>query len=256
MAQAAQLSEPEWKRLVCAMFTNARLVNNGHLLVDGEIKKILNKYDPKLISPPGAQFHYYSPYMTALYQENSIGDIMGEVLASDTQEHQGTRNHSEQQLIQKDTGHLLTVRSIGMSFSPCTACARAIVDKYKEKNLTEHKPVIHFSQVYKRESKDIELLIENGFNLKVWETIKILHYLLKNAPNNELRGELQQAYRKNIVALFQRDMKTQELIEKAREEVLKKPQTAKGQAVTREGVLALTKKFGATRLTDDDDDNP
>ena len=229
MAQAAQLSEPEWKRLVCAMFTNARLVNKGSLLVDEEIEKILNKYDPKLISPPGAQFHYYSPYMTALYQENSNGDIMREVLASDTpayKEHPGvtvTSNHSEQQLIQKDTGHLLTVRSIGMSFSPCTACARAILDRYKEKNLTEHKPVIHFSQVYKCESKDIELLIENGFNLKVWETIKILHYLLKNAPSDALRDKLQQAYRSNVVALFQRDMKTQELIEKAREEVLKKP---------------------------------
>ena len=204
-----EVSENDWEKLVCAMFTGAEL-SDGNLAQ--EIRGILGKY-----VIPGA--FLYLPKVTALYQENHQGVIVGRVLVSDV-----VREHVEQQFLKQNTEHLRSVHNIGISYSPCTArCAKAIVERYKEEALP--KPVIHFSWVHNYPYKTpdgrdgIEHLIENGFKLQVWETNKMYSYLLQQAPTSVLKEELQQAYENTTVALSKRDMETQKLIEEAQKKV-------------------------------------
>ena len=119
--------------------------------------------------------------------------------------------------------HLCAIHSIGISYSPCTGeCSKALVERYKEESLP--KPVIHFSWVHKHpygkpHGQDcIKQLIENGFKLQKWETVKMYEYLLEQAPNETLKHELQQACENTslMAALSERDMETQRLIEKAK----------------------------------------
>ena len=113
------------------------------------------------------------------------------------------------------------VHSIGLNYSPCTIpghnCAMEIVKKYKG---TNDKPEIHFSQVYinKRKQKDekegIRLLIQNGFILNVLDTEPIFQYLLKQAPDDELRRQLKRAYESTVGPRFKRDEDTREFLAK------------------------------------------
>ena len=257
---AAQLAQDEWEKLVCAMFTGAKLSNgNGGLIVQGHIRTILTTYHSSPDFLIQSNFKYW-PTVTALYQENHQGDIIVEqgvtVLASDT-----CRDHPEQQLVKKDTEYLRSVHSIGLNYSPCIirSCTNAIIARYREEEIP--KPVIHFCQVHKYDLTDkkqngmkgIKLLIENGFNLKVWETIRMLHYLLEHAPTDELKHELQQAYENATLALFYRDFDTQALIKRARSEV-RDEQIAKRRAATQKGVAAMTEQLDKTHINQTDDD--
>ena len=212
-----ELSKEKWEKLVCVMFTGAKI---SHVKEDNKIRSILETHGIGFNALKIPAYRYF-PKVTALYQENHKGAIV-RVITS------GGGEHAEEKLV-RDTVPSKDLRSvhsgIGISYSPCTLkdneCADKIVKRY-EKEAT--KPVIHFSWVYNHPDKEphgregIEHLIENGFNLKVWETTRMLHYLLEHAPTG-LKRELQQAYDHTIVALSERDIKTQELIEEAREKV-------------------------------------
>ena len=212
-----QLEREKWEKLVCAMFTGAELHDrNREPLVKGSIRSILEKYGPGTFTDP-SKYPYYLPWVTALYQEDNKGVIVGEVLVSD----KGT--HAEEKFIAMSPECLCTIHSIGISYSPCTdKCAKALVERYKDGSLP--KPVIHFSWVHKypyRKSdgqEGYEQLIENGFKLQKWETEKMYEYLLEQAPNQHLKYELQQAYEKTRVALSERDEETHKLIEEAWED--------------------------------------
>ena len=201
------------------MFTGAKLIDShGSQLIQGrEIRNILQNYGqyPASVSQP-----YFFPNVTVLYQENYEGQFFhGEKLIVSTD-----KKHAEQQFIAMSSEHLRSVRSIIISYSPCTArCADAIVERYKEESLP--KPVIHFSWVHnhpygKPHGQDgIKLLIENGFSLQKWETVKMYEYLQEQAPNERLKRELQQAYENTMAALSERDEVTRNLIEEAQRQV-------------------------------------
>ena len=78
--------------------------------------------------------------------------------------------------------------------------------------------MIHFSWVYDYPRTHANLaagvcrLVHRGFKIKVWETVRVLQYLLEQAPNPILRRELKEAIAQTASALIERDMKTQELI--------------------------------------------
>ena len=199
------------------MFTGAKLIDShGSQLIGGKIRKILQNYSryPASVSRP-----YFFPNVTVLYQENYEGQFFhGEKLVSTD------KKHAEQQFIAKSSEHLRSVRSIRMNYSPCSnGCADAIVERYKEESLL--KPVIHFSWVHnhpygKPHGRDgIKRLIENGFNLQKWETVKMYEYLLEQAPNESLKRELQQAYENTMKALSERDKETRNVIEEAQRQV-------------------------------------
>ena len=219
-----QLEREKWEKLVCAMFNGAKLYDrNGEPLVEGSIRSILEEYGSRGTSTfTDPSRPYYLTRVTALYQENNKGDvIVGKVLVSDSA---CTHDHVEKQLIAMSSEHLRAIHSIGISYSPCTdECAKALVERYKDESLP--KPVIHFSWVHNHPKKEphgrdgIKLLIENGFNLKLWETTRIAHFLLEQAPNESLKCELKLVYNSMSLKFSKRDMETQELIEEAKKRV-------------------------------------
>lgn len=223
-------SKEEWKKLVCGLFTGVKLYNNDDRLMLADfgsedcILNILQEYTKWTILQTGYSDYIYLPHVTVLYQENRFGVIVGEVLSHSTSE------HAEEQFLSKSREHLHSVHSIGLNYSPCPGrCADTIVRKFRRTNEEEAlpKPVIHFSRVYNYKSKDtsvdgrhgIKLLLENGFNLKVLETTKMVHYLLEQAPSEILKTELRLVYTNMSTAFSERDMETQELIEEARKEI-------------------------------------
>ena len=54
-------------------------------------------------------------------------------------------------------------------------------------------------------------LAQRGFKIKLWETVKVLQYLIEQAPNPMLRQKLKEAIFRTTVALIERDMRTQRL---------------------------------------------
>ena len=77
----------------------------------------------------------------------------------------------------KDTEQLRLVHSIGLNYSPCTERCD-IVARYNREGEHIRKPVIHFSRVYNYKSVNmqdgtigVKELIENGFDLTVWDTL-------------------------------------------------------------------------------------
>ena len=213
MAAAAQLNQDEWERLVCAMYTGAR-VSDRNL---GEIRGVLDKY-----GLPGASMYLmYLPKVTALYQKNNQG-VVERVLDSNT-----CCTHPEQEFIRMPPEYLRLVHRIGISYSPCTlegfGCAYAIVERYSHEEEALPKPVIHFSRVYNYKAKNrrdgitgVKHLIANGFDLQVWETERMYEYLRQQAPNDGLGEELRQAYENTAGALTARDEETQGQIDEAR----------------------------------------
>ena len=224
-----KLTKEEWKKLVCAMFTGVQLYNGwGQLMLlfdsspEESILNILQENTKWNIEQTGDSEYIYLPSVTVVYQENYQGVIMGVVLSCSTSE------HAEKQFLSKTPDHLRSVHGIGLNYSPCTGrCADAIVNKYRrgEEEEALPKPVIHFSWVHNHPKKEphgrdgIKLLIENGFNLKVWETTKIAHFLLEQAPNESLKCELKLVYNNMSLQFSKRDMETQELIEEAKKRV-------------------------------------
>ena len=85
-----EVSENDWEKLVSAMFTGAELSDSN---LAQEIRGILEKY-----AIPGALLYpKYFPKVTALYQENHQGVIVGRMLVSDV-----GREHVEQQFLKKN----------------------------------------------------------------------------------------------------------------------------------------------------------
>ena len=214
-ATPPDLTEEEWKKAVCALFTNVKLYNDQELYPTFEgIKHILadKKYTtPKTRLAPNAKgFCYYHPNLTVLYEMNDKGEIVG-VFFNDGEE----ETHAEEKFLESLKKNPRPVHSIGLNNSPCTIerheCARKIVEKYED---TEDKPEIHFSQVYINKEKQtndeegIRLLIENGFELKVLDTDPIFRYLLDKAPKT-LKGHLYKAY---VEPRYQRDTSTRAFI--------------------------------------------
>ena len=222
-----KLTKEEWKILVCAMFTGVQLYNGGRLMLydsspEEYILKILQENTNWTIEQTGDSEYIYLPFVTVVYQEDYQGVIMGEVFSCSTSE------HAEKKFLSKTHDHLRSVHGIGLNYSPCTGrCADVIVNKYRrgEEEEALPKPVIHFSWVHNHPKKEphgqdgIKLLIENGFNLKVWETTKIVHFLLEQAPNESLKHGLKLVYDKMSLEFSKRDMETQELIEEAKKMV-------------------------------------
>ena len=223
-----KLTKEEWEKLVCAMFTGVQLYNSsGQLMLfdsspEESILNILQENTNFNIEQTGNSKYIYLPFVAVMYQENYQGVIMGEVLSCSTSE------LAEKRFLLKTPDHLRSVHGIGLNYSPCTGrCADAIVNKYRrgEEEEALPKPVIHFSWVHnhpngKPHGRDgIKLLIENGFNLKVWETTRIVHFLLEQAPNESLKHELKLVYDNMSLKFSKRDIETQELIEEAKKMV-------------------------------------
>ena len=119
------------------------------------------------------------------------------------------------------------MHGIGLNYSPCTERCD-VVARYSRKEEHIRKPVIHFSRVYNYKSVNmqdgtigVKELVENGFDLKVWDTENMYEYLLEQGPNERLKHELQQAYEKIRVALSKRDEETHKLIDDARKNARK-----------------------------------
>ena len=225
--QGKKIFKIEWKKLVCSMFTGAVLSDeNGELLVEGEIWDILKTkcQNPENLKLQG--FEYW-PTVTYMYQMNDQDEIIPQdfkvkgkmkkvlVLAS-----KAYKEHVEQQLIKKDTEQLRLVHSIGLNNSPCTKrCASGIIERYNREGEHLKKPVIHFSRVYMQDDDGmvgVERLIENGFDLKVWDTKKMYEYLREQARSKKLKRELEQAHESTAEALSARDERTKQLIDDAR----------------------------------------
>lgn len=229
-----ELSKEKWEKLVCVMFTGVELSGgNEGLLVSGEIRKILGKSVTANLSP-----YLYLPNMAALYQENRQGDIV-DVPVFETGDGELSSDGLPPCI---DCPAMQATSMIGMSYSPCQTCAEKMVEGM-EGNL----PTIHLAWVHNDDIKGIKYLIKNGFNVKVWETIRICAYLAQKAPkedDSKLRKELLEAFRKLIVPLSKRDSMTQEHIEEAWKAIktarLEEPKAQ--AAATQEGATEGTEK--------------
>ena len=205
---AHKLTQEEWEKAVCALFTNVKLYDGGTLhpavVQSKQIQSILRNFGQL---QGRSNFWFYNPSLTALYEMNPEGVIVGVFFNDDTK-------HAEENFLESLKKRPRSVHSIGLNYSPCTVeghnCAEKIVGmKYEGTK----KPEIHFSQVYTKEGKKdeegIKLLIRNDFELKVLDTKPIFQYLLKQAPN----GELGEAYKSTAFLRLQRDKHIQEICE-------------------------------------------
>ena len=221
------------EKLVCAMFTGVELSDEKEGL--REIKKILYKSGTANLSP-------YLPNMAALYQENRQGDIV-DVPVFETGDGELSSDGLPPCI---DCPAMQTASMIGMNYSPCKTCAEKMVKSKLEGNLPS---TIHIAWVHKDDGS-IKYLIENGFNVKVWETIRIYEYLAPKEDDSKLGKELHQAFAKLIVPLSKRDSTTQGHIEKAWKEL----ETARGaqEATTQEGSTeGAQKETGRGKTTKD-----
>ena len=223
---AHQLGEKEWKKLVSALFTGAKLSDgNGGLLIQGELLEILANHTndwqikKRIKRYPIKRYpihRQYFPRLTASYAECSDGSI-NHVSFSSGRSH---KSHAENKVVRKISPRNHE-HGIAISFSPCDCCVDKISDKFGQ--LSCHsRPVIYICWVHKYPKSNIScryirLLIRRGFNVKVWETEQLLYYLLQHAPSPELHDELSEAYENTSAALSERDDITQGLIDSERE---------------------------------------
>lgn len=209
----AQLEELEWKKLVCALFTGAKLSDgSGRLLFTGRILDILTDHSSDrnvLGNMRHDQDYRYFPSLAAAFGVTSQGDFEEVFFSSPGM-------HAEQKVIDQNypPGYL---KSIAINFSPCHKCVQALKDEYPQQG-SSLTPVIRFSWIhqYPRNKKDgctgIRLLKEHGFNLKVWNTETLIAFLLEQSPNPTLYDELLAILDSCREALLERDYATQELI--------------------------------------------
>ena len=218
-----ELSKDKWEKLVCAMFTGVELADgNGKPLVSKEIRKILDKSGTAI----------KSPYLVALYQENHQGNIVDVLFESGDGE---LGSDGLPPCI--DCPAMQTASMIGMSYSPCTACAEKMVKSKLEGNLPS---TIHLAWIHNGDIESIKILIENGFNVKVWETIRIYAQKGPKEDKSKLRKELLQAFGKLIVPLSKRDSMTQQHIEEAWKAI--KPAARLEELKAQEGATEGTQK--------------
>ena len=189
--------------------------NHGRLLVEGNIAGILasNHGHFRQYTRQEYSSKRYFPNLAALYGETFEGGTgINRVFFS------SKGAHAEKKVI-KNTHNQL--HSITTNYSPCDKCVGRILDSFG--NIPFYsRPVIHFSWVYDYPRKRTNLngichLVQHGFRIILWETAKVLQYLLEQAPNPILRQELEEAIAKTAYALFERDMTTQEIITRCKE---------------------------------------
>ena len=197
----------EWEKVVCALFTNVKLYDGGTLhpavVQSKQIQSILRNFRQL---QGRSNFWFYNPSLTALYEMNPEGVIVGVFFNDDTK-------HAEENFLESLKKRPRSVHSIGLNYSPCTIpdhdCTTKIGMKFKDTK----KPEIHFSQVYTNEGKideeGIKLLIRNGFIVKFLDTKPIFQYLLRQVPN----GELGEALTSTAFLRLQCDKYIQEICE-------------------------------------------
>ena len=208
----AQLEELEWKKLVCALFTGAKLSDgSGRLLFTGRILDILTDHSSDrnvLRNMKYDQDYRYFPSLAAAFGVTSQGGFEEVFFSS-----QGI--HAEQKVIDQNypLGYL---KSIAINFSPCHKCVQALKDEYPQQD-SSLRPMIRFSWIYQYpRNKDgctgIRHLKEHGFNLNVWNTETLIAFLLEQSPNPTLYDELLAILDSCREALLERDVSTQALI--------------------------------------------
>ena len=167
---AHQLGEKEWKKLVSALFTGAKLSDgNGGLLIQGELLEILANHTndwqikKRIKRYPIKRYpihRQYFPRLTASYAECSDGSINHVSFSSG-------RSHAENKVVRKISPRNHE-HGIAISFSPCDCCVDKISDKFGQ--LSCHsRPVIYICWVHKYPKSNnrcryIRLLIRRGFN--------------------------------------------------------------------------------------------
>ena len=245
----AQLQEEEWNKLVSALFTGVNLLDNhGRLLVEGSIAGILasnHRNFGKYIKQKYPTNHYF-PNLAASYGETFEGGAgIKNVFFSSREAHAEVKA-----ILNTPPRHHL--QSITINYSPCVKCVGRILDSFG--NLPIH--LRHFSWVYDYPRTRDNLaagvcrLVHSGFKIKVWETVRVLRYLLEQAPNPILRRELKEAIAQTASALIERDMKTQELIAVCKKIV----ELMEDDGV--DDVEPYCHGWSNTRRHDDDDDEP
>ena len=128
----AQLAESEWEKLVCTLFTGAKLSDgNGRLLFDGPILDILASCsnDHYIVNNMKNVANYqYFPSLTASFGVNQDGDIEDVYFS-------GRGVHAERKLIAHNysPGEL---QIVVISYSPCLQC----VCEYDHRPVPEMAP--------------------------------------------------------------------------------------------------------------------
>ena len=208
----AQLVESEWEKLVCTLFTGAKLSGgNGRLLFDGPILDILASCsnDHYIVNNMKNVANYrYFPSLTASFGVNQGGDI-DEVYFS------GRGVHAERKLIAHNysPGEL---QIIVISYSPCLQCVNMIIDQY-QKWPQILRPLIQFSWVFGHPKHSTGLegicrLKEHGFKLEVCEIDELIDFLLEQSPTSVMHDKLLEAVDSSSEALLERDTTTLSLI--------------------------------------------
>ena len=210
------LKTKEWKKLVSAFFTGTKLTDgNGRFLIQGEILNILasntNDWQIRKHDKRHPIHRQYFPRLTASFGECSDGSIKHVSFSSG----KGHKSHAENKVVRKISSDNHDVHSIVISFSPCDCCADKIIERL---NVYHPRPIVYICWVHQHpKSSDgfqhIRALIRHGFDVKVWDTKKVLNYLLEHAPSAEVRDKLLEAYESASDAIFKRDMETQRVIE-------------------------------------------
>ena len=170
------------------------------------------------------------------------------------------RTHAEEKVIESiPPGHHL--HSITTNYSPCGKCVQRILDRFANLPI-DSRPVIQFPWVYNYPRTSANLigicrLAQRGFKIKLWETVKVLQYLIEQAPNPMLRQKLKEAIFRTTVALIERDMRTQRLI-KANCEDFSESSSSESDSdeESEDDEEPYCRDWGNSRRYDDDDDEP
>ena len=256
----AHLEEEEWGKLVSALFTGVDILDNhGRLLVEGTIAGILatnHKNFGKYVRQKYPTNQYF-PNLAASFGETFEGGTNIKSVFFSSQ-----RTHAEEKVIESiPPGHHL--HSITTNYSPCGRCVERILHRFANLPI-DSRPVIQFPWVYNYPRTSTNLvgicqLAQCGFKIKLWETIKVLQYLIEQAPNPMLRQELKEAIFRTAVALIERDRSTQKLITTCKKIVELSSSESDSEEESEDDEEPCCHGWGKSRrdiYNDDDDDKP